>query len=179
MLKTFGEEHFSVAQYGIIAITNLTSNAEIRDALGKLEACQLIVKMLKLHAFKEDAPVAVYGLYAIGKLSLNHDQNRQRFGSCGGCEEVVEVLRRLGMSNHTITDYGMYALAHLAYFNLDNKKRLSTPETYKIIMQLVKTHGKEQISIASFGLTAVSNLIHTEASKDKFGALGEFTFFPF
>ena len=106
-------------------------------------------------------------------MSLNHDQNRQRFGSCGGCEEVVTVLRQLGATNHTITDYGMYALAHLAYFNLENKKRLSNVETYKIIMALVRQYGKEQISIASFGLTAVSNLIHTEASKDKFGALGE------
>eukprot|EP01032_Pedospumella_encystans_P017908 gene17908-20397_t len=172
MLKTFGEDHFSVAQYGIIAITNLTSNADIRNSLGGLNACQLIVQMLRLHAFKEEAPVAVYGLYAIGKLSLNHDLNRQRFGASGGCEQVVEVLKRLGASNHTITDYGMYALAHLAYFNLENKKRLSNPETYRIIMELLKVHGKEQISIASFGLTAVSNLIHTEASKDKFGALG-------
>ena len=52
MLKNFGEEHFSVAQYGIIAITNLTSNAEIRNTLGTLNACQLIVSMLRLHAFK-------------------------------------------------------------------------------------------------------------------------------
>jgi hypothetical protein len=173
MLKTFGEEHFSVAQYGIIAITNLTSTAEIRNILAELGACQLIVKLLKTHALKEEAPVAVYGLYAIGKLSLNHDQNRQRFGSCGGCEEVVEVLKRLGEDNHTITDYGMYALAHLAYFNLDNKKRLSNVDTYKIIMNLVRKHGKDQISIASIGLTAVSNLIHTDSSKEKFGALGE------
>lgn len=40
-------------------------------------------------------------------------------------------------------------------------------------MELVRAHGKDYISIASFGLTAVSNLIHTETSKDKFGALGE------
>ena len=52
MLKTFGEDHFSVAQYGIIAITNLTSNADIRNSLGGLNACQLIVQMLRLHAFK-------------------------------------------------------------------------------------------------------------------------------
>ena len=67
MLKTYGDEHFSVAQYGIIAVTNLTSNAEIRNTLGSLGACQLIVKMLQLHAFKEEAQVAVYGLYAIGR----------------------------------------------------------------------------------------------------------------
>lgn len=52
MLKTFGEDHFSVAQYGIIAITNLTSSADIRNTLGGLNACQLIVQMLRLHAFK-------------------------------------------------------------------------------------------------------------------------------
>ena len=159
MLKTFGEDHFSVAQYGIIAITNLTSNADIRNSLGGLNACQLIVQMLRLHAFKvkewenvlifvvvcffaffcvmdaglsltpscfavsalqklehhnfihsswyiisyflflfcsshkqEEAPVAVYGLYAIGKLSLNHDLNRQRFGASGGCEQVRSLL---------------------------------------------------------------------------------------
>ena len=45
---------------------------------------------------------------------------------------------------------------------------------YYVFVVSVQVHGKEQISIASFGLTAVSNLIHTEASKDKFGALGEF-----
>ncbi|KAJ1398787.1 hypothetical protein B484DRAFT_438334, partial [Ochromonadaceae sp. CCMP2298] len=112
-LKAFGEETYAVAQYGIIAITNLTSNAEIRSKLGALGVCQLIVKMIQKHGFKSDTPVAVYGLYSIGKLSLNHDQNRQRFGSCGGCEEVVQVLRKLGLANPTITDYGMYALAHL------------------------------------------------------------------
>lgn len=141
MLKKYGEEHFSVAQYGIIAITNLTSSAEIRHLLGALNACPVIVQMLRQHAFVMvdngkgvmEAPVAVYGLYAIGKLSLNHDQNRQRFGTCGGCEEVVTVLERLGADNHTVTDYGMYALAHLAYFNLENKKRLSNVETYKVL----------------------------------------------
>mmetsp|Transcript_3181 Transcript_3181/g.4971 ORF Transcript_3181/g.4971 Transcript_3181/m.4971 type:complete len:564 (-) Transcript_3181:349-2040(-) len=171
-LKLFGEEHYAVAQYGIIAITNLTSSQDVRSKLGSLGVCQLIVKMLKIHGYKDETPVAVYGLYSIGKLSLNHDQNRQRFGAAGGCEEVVLVLQRLGLGNHTITDYGMYALAHLAYFNLENKKRLSHMETYKVILQLVKAHGKEQISIASFGLTAVSNLIHTDASKDRFGQLG-------
>jgi hypothetical protein len=144
MLKKYGEEHFSVAQYGIIAITNLTSSSEIRNALGSLGACQIIVNMLKLHAFKGDAtsteaPVAVYGLYAIGKLSLNHDQNRQRFGACGGCEEVVAVLEQLGMENNTVTDYGMYALAHLAYFNLENKKRLSNVGTYKVCTHICST----------------------------------------
>jgi len=95
-----------------------------------------------------------------------------RFGTCGGCEEVIEIMRKHGSTTHAVTDYGMYALAHLAYFNLENKHKLSHVETYKLIMDLLKLHGCEHISITSFGLTAVSNLIHTDASKDRFGLLG-------
>ena len=172
MLQVFGEEHASVAQYGIIAITNLTSSATIRSKLGSLGVCKLIVQMLHRHGSSDEAAVAVYGLYAVGKLSLNHDVNRRRFGSCGACQEIINTLRRHGDSNHQVADNGMYALAHLAYYNVENKLKLSHVDTYKIIIQLLKQHGCEHISVASFGLTAVSNLIHTEESKNRFGSLG-------
>lgn len=172
MLQTFGEEHASVAQYGIIAVTNLTSSATIRSKLGALGVCKLIVQMLQKHGYSDEPAVAVHGLYAVGKLSLNHDVNRRRFGSCGACQEIINTLKKHGENNHQVADNGMYALAHLAYYNVDNKLKLSHVETYKIILHLLKQHGCDHISVASFGLTAVSNLIHTEESKNRFGALG-------
>lgn len=172
MLEVFGEEHASVGQYGIIAVTNLTSSATIRSKLGSLGICKTIIRMLELHGSNDDPSVAIYGLYAVGKLSLNHDVNRRRFGMAGACQEIINTLKKHGESNHQVADNGMYALAHLAYYNVENKLKLSHVDTYKVIIQLVKKHGCDHISVASFGLTAVSNLIHTEESKNRFGSLG-------
>ena len=125
---------------GIIAF-GLNSRKE-RDEFGLVYACQTVVEVMQ--RFQNSEGVARFGCLAIRALAFDHVSNKEAIRQCGGCEAVVDALRRHSQTQTgpLVHEAAAWAICSLAQDDQESKTLLGSLGAVESILDAFEMHGR-------------------------------------
>ena len=125
---------------GILANGSQSTNE--RDQLGSVGGCITVVQVMK--RFQSCEGVARNGCLAIRALAFDHFQNKELIRMTGGCEAVVDALRRHSQSatGPLIHEAAAWAVSNLAQDCPENKELFGSIGAVESVLDAFEVHGR-------------------------------------
>ena len=117
------------------------TEAVMKDALCDAGVCEAIVVALKRHAIYDggDAFVSIQGAISMYTLAHRHSNNQMMLGAAGGCEVLLNLLRKYGWTE-AVTEHICRGVNSVILENVDNQLRMSNAGACAVILGAMKVH---------------------------------------
>ena len=136
------------------AVNNLSfNNPNNASRLGTAGILPLILACAQVHL--EEADVAYWCSSAINNMICNNPSNLRAVGEIGGCEEVVEILKRF-ITHCAVTEQACIVIQNLSFLET-NRRKLLDYHAVEVLKSASKMHGGAN-DPARLNENAVSNV---------------------
>jgi hypothetical protein len=164
ILISHGAIRATIAEGGLHAIRNLSSDVKNCQLLGNCGACEIVVQLLTKFGF-ENVFIANIGLGTICNLSIV-PENSLLLGISGACELILQLLHKHGMTSVSLSIVALGSLWDISHDNLENRVRLSTVDNAKLILEILQLYVSNSSPNQSIALTASKVLFNLSRVKE-------------
>ena len=144
----------------LAVLTSLMGNGSAsKDAISTAGTCEAVIMALQRHAVIDggDAFVSIQGAIVLYTLTHRSPANQALLGSAGGCEMLLNLLRKYGWTE-LVSVHACRAINSVILENIDNQMRMANAGACSLILGAMKAHFRSAAAVnraacALFNLT--------------------------
>lgn len=146
----------SIVQAGLFAVAILGANDVNEVKLEGAGAVELVLSSLRTHAGGQD-DVARWGLGAMYSLCNTNTNNARKFGSLGGCEELMKTFAAYS-TNVDVAVEGCRAIQVTSAMNLVNSTKLGDLGACEVVVSSLRAF-RSHADLVETAIKAIHNLV--------------------
>lgn len=157
-LSTFPTEPL-VQQMALLAMVNMTCDAENRRFFGEARGCQKVVQALRNSVSNSDI-LTSYACWAVANLAYKEPENVTKLIAADALDAVLTALTTF-KSSPLVQDAGLRALTNLSYCHVDNATAIGTSGGCEAILNGLTS--VDSRSVVMYALRAMINIGNGQA----------------